>query len=299
MKMNIHRRGEIGTPSFSLEQAIQEITAQFTGVTWELKLEFFFDHLEIKKIDFLSYCYKHQIGDFAIHEAAHNLISIEYTDILVEFLQKNGWDNAPNIFFLSGYYLNTYQKIEWLELFQSCSQQELQNHVINHDLMETALLGSETFQEAAYFYYKSTFSIDHFFKKAETIYFKKNGIEKRTWCQYILESFIYSQFRHINFLEDVLFHSFLPKLRNEFHPQKKYYSKTTDSSPSPLSQRDIQKAFNTLGLSVYKKLPSRTTLRKRYCKMVKNCHPDLHSKNAHNVQKIIIAYNTCLTAYNK
>ncbi len=281
----------------ALTQAVQELLTEIEDQglisTWKLSASSIFESIGVKYADFARYLYIEHDNIYGSLDLVDNFCP-ENIDLLVGFLKWLGFDNIAQFFFQAGYYLSPERGAEWLEFCQSVNQSRMQNHQIDQELMELALAGCRYFQDAAEFYCHSIFTVEECIDYAAKIYIKKQSMKKHKYSYTLLRNFMYSQFSSQTFLERILYAGCMEKL----------YQKYGQTQDDPLQEEDcflpltqampekLAQALRTLGFELSQNcLPSRKLVRKRYCQLLKQYHPDMQKqKNTEEIHAIITAY---------
>ena len=286
-----------------IQKIIHEIEAHTTADNWSVPMDYLLAFIDdCRREDYLRYWYhiynQGNRAPLASIDELRNTFEPCNVGALVQFLEWKGFVDVSHAFYAAGYYLDPLNEIKWLEVLQSLCLHCLHNHEVERELLEVALAGCQNFQDAVEFYYHSKFTMAELTDYAMRIYFQNNSIREHSYSQHLLRNSAQSKLHSHGFFEQTLVTYFSKRLW-----QKCVEWQISDIDMARVGQNQkipapVQQALSELGLPP-RRLPSRATLRKRYCALLKKYHPDLQANKNETLllQKIMQAYQNILTAY--
>ncbi len=284
-----------------LKELLQEIESNRVGENWKLHRDYILAIVNIPIETYLCYHYRYYVENSS---AEHILeyFSPANTNYLVNFLIWAGFLHTEGSFFKAGYYLSPSRSIDWLEFFQSNTLSYFQNHIINRELLETAVTGCLHFQDAAEFYCLDTFSEDQMISSAQENFFRYYSILSHPLSRKILKEAILLRKKGMSCSLDSLYEFFYQRLHEKSIEWNLLKEKggQHDSSTSKENEK-IQNALKIMGMDI-DTLPQQEELRKKYCILLKEYHPDIKKNQSfqeETAREIIHSYNILFSACRK
>ena len=269
-----------------IDELLEEIQSLTEGVQWKISLDHVLQILHLNKEDYYKRLYSSRNNLSGSIIPADEFDPNNIND-LVCFLEACGYNNAESQFYRAGYYFSETRLNDWTEFFISVCMSKLKSHIIDRDLIETAIAGSMNFKDAANYYCDAAIDRDELIEFACNCYLNRYEIGFHHLSKYTLTDFIkrHLKSRIIRWedIDGVLYDDLFEKA-----VKWGFIKGEAKNSRKIKINKKIKEALRALNFNNGN--PDTDELKTRYRDLMKKFHPDINPEGLEKTRRINQAY---------